>query len=127
MTRGQKAQRRLKAKRDARRREARMVGGWTLDLVEARFGFPNGSLATPGHGSTSKILARQVAGYLMTTRLGLAKAEAGRILRRHESTIWHAVRQVEGMREDPGLNARIVELEAAVDALKLAALPGQTA
>lgn len=123
MTRQHRAQARRQRDRERNRRHLHMVGGWTLDLVEARFDCPRGCLAKPGRGSTSHILARQVAGYLMSTRVGLAYTEAARILGRHDSTVAHAVRVVEGLREDPGLNARIAELEKAVDALRSAVEP----
>jgi chromosomal replication initiation ATPase DnaA len=67
-------------------------------------------------GAPAVALARQVAIYLSHTRLGFDYTTAGSAFGRDRTTVAHAVRKVEGRRDDPRFDAIVDTLERAVDA-----------
>ncbi|MFZ1813239.1 MAG: helix-turn-helix domain-containing protein [Rhizobiaceae bacterium] len=59
--------------------------------------------------------ARQIAIYLLHTSLSLAYGEIGRLFNRDRTTISHACRLIEDLRDDPKMDQFICELEAIID------------
>ena len=66
-------------------------------------------------GKAAVAFARQVAIYVSHTRLGFDYTTAGCAFGRDRTTAAHAVRTVEGRREDPVIDAILDYLERAVE------------
>jgi chromosomal replication initiation ATPase DnaA len=84
-------------------------------LVASAFGFRPDDLRTASRGRARVALARQIAIYLVHTRLGLSFSRAGEIFGRDRTTAAHACRTVENDRDDPGFDTMIDCLERSVD------------
>jgi chromosomal replication initiation ATPase DnaA len=67
-------------------------------------------------GAPAVAFARQVAIYLSHTKLGFDFTTAGSAFHRDRTTAAHAVRTVEGRRDEPAFDAILDTLERAVDA-----------
>lgn len=96
----------------------RLLHRWSVDLVERHFGFEMDALRADGRGEPERVIARQVATYLLTTSTGASHAQAAEVVNRHRSTVGHSIRQVERMRDDPRMDADIRALERGVDAIR---------
>lgn len=73
------------------------------------------AIASPVRGRASAAFARQVAMYIIHTRLGLSYTAVGSAFGRDRTTAAHACRTVEERREDPTVDAVVDLLEKAVD------------
>jgi chromosomal replication initiation ATPase DnaA len=84
-------------------------------LVIRAFGLPVSTLLSDRRGQASVAFGRQVAIYLVHTRLRFSQAAAARRFRRDRTTAWHACGLVEDRREDPEIDRRIEAVEHALD------------
>ena len=92
---------------------SRDPGGRLVCLLVSRFcGVPLASLMSPSRGKADICLARQTAMYLMHTVLSRSYHDVAAHFSRDRTTVAHACRLVEDMRDDPGFEERISELEA---------------
>jgi hypothetical protein len=72
---------------------------------------PEHELFSPTRGSESVSRLRQIAMYLLHTSLSVPYGEVARAFGRDRTTVSHACRQVEDMRDDPLLDTTIGEIE----------------
>ena len=84
------------------------------DLVAAAFRAEPAALVAPTRGPARVALARQVAIYLLRTRLHMSYEEAGACFARDRTTAAHACYRIEERREDPGFDTLIDCLELAI-------------
>jgi chromosomal replication initiation ATPase DnaA len=74
-------------------------------------GVPQAEILSPQRGSPRTAFARQVAMYLLHTALSLPYGEVARICGRDRTTVSHACRLVEDMRDDWRHDRLIQEIE----------------
>ena len=82
--------------------------------VAAAFRAEPVALVAPTRGPARVALARQVAIYLLRTRLHMSYEEAGACFARDRTTAAHACHRIEERREDPGFDTLIDCLELAI-------------
>jgi chromosomal replication initiation ATPase DnaA len=86
-----------------------------IDLLVAHaFSVHPHAIRAPGRGCARAAFARQVAIYLSCTGFGLTLTAAGEQFGRDRTTVAHACRVVEGLRDDPDVDATIGMLERAM-------------
>lgn len=78
------------------------------------FAIPHQALGTSTRGTASVARARQVAMYLCHTLLGSSLTEVGTLFERDRTTVGHACRMVEDMRDDQRFDVTMACLERAV-------------
>lgn len=83
-------------------------------LVARARGVPTRQILSKGRGTARAAAARQLAMYLAHVLLGRAQDDVGRLFGRDPSTVCHACRVVEDLRDDPAIEAEIVRIEAAL-------------
>jgi uncharacterized membrane protein YtjA (UPF0391 family) len=93
-------------------------------LVASAFGIEPGGLRAASRGRARIALARQIAIYLIHTRLGFSFSQTGEVFGRDRTTAAHACRIVENSRDEPGFDATLDCLEHAVDLWPGLAEPG---
>lgn len=84
-------------------------------LVASTFNLGAGDLRAASRGRARVALARQIAIYLVHTRLGLSFSQAAGIFQRDRTTAAHACRTVENGRDNPSFDAMLDCLERAID------------
>ncbi len=84
--------------------------------VAAAFAIPIRDLRAAGRGSAASALARQSAMYLAHVACGANLTRVGAMFGRDRTTVAHACRKIEEMRERPDLDALMTRLEAAIAA-----------
>lgn len=99
-------------------RETDLLADWLVDVVEARFELPRGTLCARPRHSMRGVQARQIAAYLLNTELGLSQSECARRLGRHRSTVEHSLRRMEDSRDDPVFNAHLDVLGTTLKTLR---------
>jgi chromosomal replication initiation ATPase DnaA len=100
--------------RAAKHNAAEAAADFLAAMVAAAFSVGAERLKGPERGSAEVALARQVAIYLIHTRLGVSFAVTGAVFGRDRTTAAHACRAVEERREDPRLDTIIDVLERAL-------------
>ena len=86
-----------------------------IDILVARaFSVNPGAIRAPRRGSARAAFARQVAIYLSCTGFGLTLTAAGALFGRDRTTVAHACRVVEKLRDDPEVDATVGMLERAI-------------
>lgn len=114
--------------------------GWTIDAIQSRDGELDSDrsfaalvvhlVSAITHSTAAEIIAetrsearvsraRQISMYLAHTGLNWTQAYTGRVFGRDRSTVAHACKQVETMREDGLFDRRIGRLERWLRALPL--------
>lgn len=88
-----------------------------LVCVMRDFGVEPDDLNAPSRGSPRAALARQVAMYLCHVGFSLSFEAIGRLFRRDRTTVAHACRVIEDLRDDIWFDCRIAALELACAAL----------
>jgi len=63
-------------------------------------------------------LARQMAMYLAHVACGLSLTEVGVLFQRDRTTVAHGCSVIEDLRDDPGMDRLLINLEAALTALR---------
>jgi len=91
---------------------ANAVRGRVLSLVASIYDVPVCDLVRVTRGSTKAAAARQVAIYLSHTVLAMTFADLSSAFGRTPSTVLHAVRKVEAMRDDPKIDRMLSWLES---------------
>lgn len=94
----------------ARARLARQAAAYSL-------GIPVDEVDSETRGTAQAALARQVAMYLAHTAFGMSLARVALAFGRDRSTAAHACHKIEDMRDEPGFDARLDELEASLRAM----------
>lgn len=83
-------------------------------VIASAFRVPASDLHARTRGAAEVARARQVAMYLAHVEFGLSFAEIGRAFGRTRTTAARACRQIEDLRTDRSLDARITRLEFAL-------------
>ena len=86
-------------------------------LVAHAFSVNPDAIRAPRRGSARAAFARQVAIYLSCTGFGLTLTAAGELFGRDRTTVAHACRVVEKLRDDPDVDATVGMLERAIGVL----------
>jgi chromosomal replication initiation ATPase DnaA len=79
--------------------------------VARDFALAEGALLASSRGAPRAALARQVAMYLAYVAYGLDFAAVGRLFRRDRTTVSHACRVIEDLRDDRWFDRRVAALE----------------
>lgn len=67
-------------------------------------------LAAPAEGGGGG-LARQVAMYICHVMLGMPQSTVGRLMSRERSSVGHACKVIEDLRDDPAVDAHLSDVE----------------
>lgn len=89
--------------------------GFIQAVVASAFDVAPQAIREPRRGSAHVAFARQIAVYLVCTRLGVSYSAAGRLFGRDRTTAAHACRLVEERREELELDTILDCLERAID------------
>ncbi len=95
-------------------RRDRLHAAFITSLVALATDMPAREIAGPTRRNHAATRARQVAIYLAHVALSWSLGRAALAFGRDRTTASTAVRTVEDMRDDPGMDARIAELELCV-------------
>lgn len=82
--------------------------------VASIFNIPHEALRASTRGKADVARARQVAMYLCHTTLALSLTTVGRLFDRDRTTVGHACRLVEDLRDNPDFDAMLVLLERTI-------------
>lgn len=93
---------------DTDRRKTDLV----VDLVALATAIGRGELQKASRGEAAAALGRQIAMYLCHVSYGFSLAKVGQLFGREKSTVGHAVRQIEDMRERVRFDDWLTQLEA---------------
>ena len=95
-------------------RRDRLQAAFITSLVALAADLPAREIAARTRSSQAATRARQVAIYLAHVTLSWPLARAAFAFGRDRTTAGNAVRTIEDLRDDPGMDARISELEICV-------------
>lgn len=86
---------------------------WLVQITVSHvFGVSLGDLCAPTRRPPHAALARQVAMYLCHVVFSIAPSEVARSFRRDPSTVAHALRHIEDLRDDPEMDRTLAAIEA---------------
>ena len=85
-----------------------------VDLASRRLDVAVAEVVAPRRGTRRVALCRQVAMYLCHVQLGISMTGTGRLFGRDRTTVAHACRLVEDLRDAEHMDQLIAELEAAL-------------
>lgn len=85
-----------------------------MALVAAAEELEVGVLAGRQRSTAPVATARQLAMYIAHVGLGLPQAGVAQAFRRDRSTVAHACRRIEDLRDDPAFDHRVARLEASL-------------
>lgn len=85
-----------------------------FQAVETASGVGRDELHAATRGRHNVAVARQTGMYLARIALGMTLSSAGRLFGRDRTTASHACRVIEDLRDDPGFDALLHEMEAFV-------------
>lgn len=91
---------------------AALAGRFIIALVSLATGVSETAMMAPNRGSGDTARARQMAMYLLHTSLSASYGEVARAFRRDRTTVSHACRLIEDMRDDARHDALLARLEA---------------
>lgn len=98
-----------------RRAERRATAEMRLfEAVEAAFAVGHDELRAATRGRCDIAFARQTGMYLARVALGMTLSDAGHLFGRDRTTASYACRIVEDLRDDPGFDALLHEMESVV-------------
>ncbi len=100
-----------------------VAAGFVVHLVAAMTGVAPRAIALGTRAGPAAARARQIAMYLAHTGLEWTLTRTGAAFGRHHSTVVHACRRVENMREMRMFDVRIARLEACLRNLPLEGAP----
>jgi chromosomal replication initiation ATPase DnaA len=109
------------------RRPADRRAGFVIAAVGILVSVPPEALRAASRGSADIAFARQVAIYLLHTRLKYSYVRAGAAFGRDRTTAAHACRTVEERREDGPIDQIVDYLEQVIDLWPLVAAEGSRA
>jgi chromosomal replication initiation ATPase DnaA len=101
--------------RRAREPECGIAVRFMIRLVAYATGCTQRELLSPFRGSPNVARARQIAIYLLHTRLSVRIGDIAALFRRDRTTVAHTCRQVEDSRDDPATDDFITGLESMLD------------
>ena len=90
----------------------------TSEIVAHSFDLDPRKLVSRKRGSSAVSRARQVTAYLLHTTLSMPLIDIARELQKDRTTIGHACRMVEDLRDDPDFDDRISGLESTLHLIK---------
>lgn len=90
-------------------------------MVASAFGFSPDRLLKGDRGNAKVTRARHISIYLMHTCLSFSLTEIGKIYSKDRTTIGHACRVIEDLRDEPAFDDRILELEQTIQTVLLLA------
>ncbi len=90
----------------------------TSQIVAMTFGLEQKQLLDRKRGPNQVSRARQVTAYLLHTTLSMSLVDIGRMFQKDRTTIGHACRMVEDLRDEPDFDDRINDLEATLHLIK---------
>lgn len=91
---------------------AMFAGRFVIALVSLATGVSEAAIMAPNRGPWDTARARQLAMYLLHTSLSASYGEVARAFNRDRTTVSHACRLMEDMRDDPIHDALLARLEA---------------
>ncbi|MEM9279954.1 MAG: helix-turn-helix domain-containing protein [Pseudomonadota bacterium] len=100
------------------KRQASLLVKATIQIVAMAFELDSQTIMVPQRGVARIARARQVACYLLHTSLSMSLIEIGRAFSKDRTTIGHACRLVEDLRDEPAFDDRISELEKTLHLIK---------
>lgn len=89
-----------------------LAGRFVIAPVSWATGVSEAAIMAPNRGTGDTARARQVAMYLLHTSLSASYGEVARAFSRDRTTVSHACRLIEDMRDDPRHDALLSRLEA---------------
>lgn len=89
-----------------------LAGRMVIGLVSFATGVSESAIMAPNRGPGETARARQIAMYLLHTCLSAPYGEVARAFRRDRTTVSHACRLIEDMRDDPRHDRLLSRLEA---------------
>lgn len=95
-------------------RRDRLTAGFVSSLVGLAFDVPATEMFAE-RSSNAATRARQIAMYLVHIAFAWSTERVGAAFRRAPSTVAHACRRVEQLRDDPALDDQLSALEACLD------------
>ena len=99
----------------------RLLATFVNQMVASAFDLPSEKLLRYERGNANAARARQISIYLMHTVLSFPLSKISRIYNKDRTTIGHACRVVEDLRDGSSFDCRILELEQTIaTVLKLA-------
>ncbi len=99
----------------------RLLATFVNQMVASAFELTSERLLRVDRGSASANRARQISIYLMHTVLSFPLVKIARVYKKDRTTIGHACRVIEDLRDNPAFDDKIIELEEIVQtALRLA-------
>ena len=99
----------------------RLLATFVNQMVASTFELPSERLLCYNRGNARATRARQISIYLMHTALSFSLLKISRIYNKDRTTIGHACRVIEDLRDTPSFDDRILELEKTISTvLKLA-------
>ena len=90
------------------------AGYLILAVVSARMGVRQEDLKKSSRGKADICLARQCAMYLMHTALSCSYCEVASFFVRDRTTVSHACRLIEDMRDDPDFEDQLISMETLI-------------
>lgn len=96
-----------------------------VGVVARHFALDADTLTAPTRCAPHVARARQVAMYLAHVGYGLDFATVGRLFCRDRTTVSHACRVIEDLRDDPSFDSRIAVLERVCNARAKRPQPGE--
>jgi chromosomal replication initiation ATPase DnaA len=100
--------------RSGARRPQAMAEARLFQAVEAAFAVGLDDLHAATRGRCDIAFARQTGMYLARVALGMTLSDAGHLFGRDRTTVSHACRIVEDLRDDPGFDALLHQMESFV-------------
>lgn len=94
-----------------------IAGRFVATLVGWATGIDDARLLAQGRGPGDTARARQIAMYLLHTSLSASYGEVARAFGRDRTTVSHACRLIEDMRDDPRHDALLCRLETVLAAV----------
>ena len=92
----------------------RLLARFVNQIVAVYFQLPSELLLKFARGKASATRARQVSIYLMHTTLSFSFTQIAKIYGKDRTTIAHACRLIEDLRDDPEFDNRLVEFELTI-------------
>jgi chromosomal replication initiation ATPase DnaA len=89
-----------------------LAGRLVISLVSFATGVSESAILAPNRGPGDTARARQMAMYLLHTSLSAPYGDVARAFRRDRTTVSHACRLIEDMRDDPRQDRLLSRLEA---------------
>lgn len=104
----------IKRLQDLPSTKKKMLAKFVNQMVATAYEVTGDHLFNNARGNSREIRARQISMYLMHICLSFSLTEIARIYARDRTTIGHACRVIEDMRDTPVFDDRIIEMEETI-------------